>query len=730
MNKLIHILVNTPVFPLLLFCSYLYCQDPQQVTAEYGGNFAVEVAQGTELSTCSFLNNWTLWPDSTEENAGVIPLSHAAKHAAVVLRDSSGAEAYQLPEVVVTSTRVPQTVRYTPSFITVVKKDEIDAQGETSLAQVLSPISGIFIKDYGAVSGLKTISERGMGAEHTQILLNGMRVSSMPNGVVDLGLLPVDEIGSIEVIRGGQSASYGADAVAGLVNVVTNPVDSRTTAEVSSSVGSFGYRKFLISGNLSSGCNGVRLSYGQEESRGNFPFKFHNGPVTWNLARGDADLLARYAHAQGLLMVGNRTQLAIVASEYSSERGVPGELVSPYSTSRARQIDEDHLVQTSLTSGLDESLTLTLSVQAHFCYEHYEDPDRNIGGTPLDTYFRVDDIRIVPRVELKMSDDARFSAGVELANMGGSGKSLDRGAVRRQFGTFIAGELTLLESPGLVNGLTVFPTLRLDAISSTAAVWSPQLGILMGLQPFSLGPFRGIEPEIRSSVSRNFRMPTFNELYFSGGGGFGNPALRPERSTSFDIGGSLHFAFMGDQLMQATFFSNDMTDRIVWTESVGGSVVSKNLRRVRSTGIEGFFRWGLPEKLLSFQVSYAKTNAKKVSADYPGDPTLNAQLPYVPHGTLSVSAYSTLKVDGPILQEIGASLSYSFVSYWFVTEDNAQYLPSYQTMNVGLRGKILVPFFSIVGRLEISNLFNEEYQVMLGYPMPQRSYRVTVAVEY
>ena len=706
-----------------------YCQAHERLTANLDGAFAEQTSQTTKLSTPIVADNKTCWPDSSQ-NHDVVALGAIEERHAMVLPDSSGARSYQLPEVVVTSTRVRQTSQYTPSFITVVDKKEIDALDGTSLAEVLSPISGFFIKDYGGISGLKTIAERGMGTEHTLILLNGVRVSSMQNGLVDLGSFPIGGIGSVEVVRGGQSASYGADAVAGLVNVITNPIDPHTSAEVSSSTGSFGYRRYLVSGNLSSGIDGIRLSYGQERSRGDFPFKYHNGPAVWSLSRRNADYLARYANGQGRLIMGDRTQLTVVASGYSSERGVPGQLVSPYATGQARQLDADHLVQASLSSDIGEDLALALSAQAHFSYERYEDPGLNIGGTTLDTYFRNDDIRIVPRLELNLSDIASMSTGVELANTTASGNSLEKDVARRQLGAFVAMELTLLKSVPVVRDLSVFPTLRLDAISGVAPVWSPQLGVLLRLHEFTVGPFRGITPAFRSTMSRNFRMPTFNELYFSGGGGFGDPTLRPERSTSVDIGGSLQFSFAGEQQIQATFYSNDMTDRIVWTESSGSSVVPKNLRRVRSTGAEWFYRWTIPENLVSLELSHATSRSRKISADVPGDPSFNKYLPYVPLSVTSLSMNSTLSLPEFVLKEIGMNVAYSYVSYRYITEDNTDFLPSYQVVSAGIRGKCLVKSFSIVASVVVDNLLNEDYQVMPGYPMPQRSYRATVAVEF
>ncbi|MEK9137776.1 MAG: TonB-dependent receptor plug domain-containing protein, partial [Bacteroidota bacterium] len=221
-----------------------------------------------------------------------------------VLRNTGPSRTYDLQEVVVTASRIPQTASFSPYSISVLSRDDVRSSNATSLAQVLSPVSGVFIKDYGATSGLKTISQRGLGSEHTLILLNGSRISSFQNGLVDLGLVPVDEIESVEIVRGGQSASYGADAVAGLINVITKPVSSQNTVSAMTSVGSFGYKRYHVSGSVASGLDGIRVSYGEERSDEDFTFRFHNGPLSSTLDRRNADLIARYANAFGGLQMG------------------------------------------------------------------------------------------------------------------------------------------------------------------------------------------------------------------------------------------------------------------------------------------------------------------------------------------------------------------------------------------------------------------------------------------
>ncbi|MBI3764950.1 MAG: Plug domain-containing protein, partial [Ignavibacteriales bacterium] len=101
---------------------------------------------------------------------------------------------YRYGEVVITATHLPLEGHQPPTSRSVLTHEEIERMNARSLADVLSSAEGIFVKDYGGSSGLKTISQRGLGAEHTLILLNGFRLSEFQNGLVDLGLLLTDDI--------------------------------------------------------------------------------------------------------------------------------------------------------------------------------------------------------------------------------------------------------------------------------------------------------------------------------------------------------------------------------------------------------------------------------------------------------------------------------------------------------------------------------------------------------
>ena len=463
---------------------------------------------------------------------------------------------YTLPEVLILSSRVPQSGRFSPSPATVITREKIDASCATSLASIISDESGIFIKDYGATSALKTLSQQGMGTEHTLILLNGMRLSSFQNGLVDLGLLSVDQIEFVEVVRGGQSASYGADAVAGLVNVVTRPA-VRPEINIISSIGSFGYRRYLLSGSLGNRENGIRVSYGEERTDDDFGFEFRTGREAYQLTRRNSDMLARYGSLQGTIGL-NQAEVGVFISSYSSERGVPGSVVSISTAAVARQHDNDQNAQLMFSAPVANDMTLHVDGQLHVMHERYSDPMLSIGGGVLDNYFRNVDARIGPRLDVSVGKQTHFSVGGEIAQTAGEGNSLALDVRRKQAAAFAVAEVRMMLEGNPISSVTLFPAIRADAVSALNLTWSPQAGLVVEFAPFDVGPLRSVKPVLRSSIGRNFRAPTFNELYFSGGGGIGNPTLRPERSTSVELGCGVTFEAAGRHDLQVSFFHHDM----------------------------------------------------------------------------------------------------------------------------------------------------------------------------
>lgn len=636
---------------------------------------------------------------------------------------------YPLQEIVVTSIRIPGTQDQVSSSSQIFLKDELENSNSTSLAGILSSVGGMFIKEYGGVSGLKTISQRGMGTEHTLVLVNGLRVSSSQNGLVDLGLFSLDNMERVEVLSGGSSAAYGSDAVAGVINVLTNISPTNHHVKATSAFGSFGYKRIQVLANVATDPMLVQGAYGEEKSEEDYPFLFTNGNATQTVVRQNSDLRAQFGSVNGVLRFGEETRMNVLLYGYGSKRGVGGSVLSPASTNHARQHDEDMLIQLGLTSKLSSAFELSTHAQGHYAYQRYRDPDLSIGGITVDNYFANLDLRLETQANVVLNEDISVCVGGELARVTAKGNSLKSDVTREQAALFGTGKLQLLSEMGFVSRVGLHPGIRFDVQTGSLRAWSPQLGAILSFARFGIGVLQNIDLSLHSNISRNFRNPTFNELYFTGGGGVGNPSLQPERSISFDAGIRSAFEFLGKHQFQASYFRISMQDRIVWVAAGSGMVSPKNLRQVRSEGLELSNRYGLLSDAIVFKTAFTHTQSTKISVDYPGDPTVGKRLIYIPEQTLQASLSLVKRWEEIALTEVAGEIGYSFVGFRYFTEDNTGFLPSYRLVHTNLRARLGLEEFVFFAKFEINNLFNEDYQVTPGYPMPLRSYRLTVTVE-
>ncbi len=133
--------------------------------------------------------------------------------------DSSG-DRFELDEVVVTATRTEELILYVPQHVTIITSEQIEESGAGNISEVLNIHSGVSITDYGPQGSLKSVSIRGSTSAQVLVLINGVRAPGSHGGA-DLSLIPIDNIERIEIVRGGTSALYGADAVGGVINIIT-----------------------------------------------------------------------------------------------------------------------------------------------------------------------------------------------------------------------------------------------------------------------------------------------------------------------------------------------------------------------------------------------------------------------------------------------------------------------------------------------------------------------------
>ncbi|UXI01170.1 TonB-dependent receptor domain-containing protein [Photobacterium sp. TY1-4] len=141
--------------------------------------------------------------------------------------------------MVVTANRFEQSVKNVIAPVSVITKEDIDAIQAKSLAEVLRRLPGVSIAANGGYGQLTTVFVRG--SQNVLIMMNGVRLGSATAGGVNLSQLPLTGIESIEYIRGTRAAVYGADATAGVINIITTAQPDDVQGQVAAGMGSDGY---------------------------------------------------------------------------------------------------------------------------------------------------------------------------------------------------------------------------------------------------------------------------------------------------------------------------------------------------------------------------------------------------------------------------------------------------------------------------------------------------------
>jgi iron complex outermembrane receptor protein len=251
----------------------------------------------------------------------------------------------------------------------------------------------------------------------------------------------------------------------------------------------------------------------------------------------------------------------------------------------------------------------------------------------------------------------------------------------------------------------LYQSVRYDALSEGQEALSPKIG-------FNYRIVHAWNTRIRASYGKNFRMPTFNDLYDIW---LGNPSLRPEHSECYDFGIETSLDRSGRHTVQITYFDIITQDRIL----PNAFYYPTNIPRAQSAGIEGRYDLKIPNNEVYAFADITFNAASRQSSDS----TNGKQLLYIPKSECSFGI--SARVLGLYL-----TISEMYTSKRFIVEDESAWLPEYWLTDVNLSTVILINPLQMNLRAEVSNLLNVDYQVLPGYPMPGRTFRFTIGIDY
>lgn len=572
-------------------------------------------------------------------------------------------------QIVISATRIETPIEQVGSSISVISAEEIKASHSQNLSEALQHSSGLQFTENGGPGTASSVLIRGANANHTLVLINGIRVNSNTTGGFDFSSIPVDMIESIEVLRGPQSALYGADALGGVINITTKKgYEGPLKTTLSTEIGQKGYRTGtanLRGGNKVVGFNAALSYYGLE-----------NHDIAANNGGSEDDPYERMSASAGLdIHTDNegRIDLSILYSDDSNQLdGYKG-------TDNPLDYSDKEKIFGSFSTIQPIAEFYTQRASAGLNHQKYEGFTSGFFGGPVeyettsyDASFQ-SDFSPIDSATLSVGYDFRQS---EAENFGNFEKQH-----RTQHAAYINQHVNVDEIFFLNFGG------RYDYFSDIdgKATWQ------MSASCFVLENSR-----LHGSAGTGYHAPTMNDLYYT----YGGPPrtyLNPERSKSFDLG--IEQTLLDSALVaDLTYFYSDVEDLIAWAPTgPGGSWRPANINQAEIRGLETSITLN-PNEDISTKIYYTLTAAE--------DAKTGNELPRRARHSGGVTTHWHLT---PIHQ---FHCDIVLAGKRYDDLNNTTELKGYAQVNIGTRHHVAENTELVVN---ISNLFDNQYETTAGY---------------
>lgn len=641
-----------------------------------------------------------------------------------ILAQNSGRDSVVTDEILVESNRVKMTTSLAPNKIQVIESKLLGALNGSRLNDALEMSDALFIKDYGFNSGIKIIALNSTQSEHTLILLDGIRLNSRQNAQTDLSLYDLDNAARIEISKGGSSALYGSEAIGGVINIITDDTKSNELFGITlkAGAGSYGLRK--IYGKISHGFifGGARLSYNvsymDERAKNNYEYNFRNGFNEIKRERDNADFNSQAFNFNSKLILNPSSYLKLYVNYGFFERGSPG-IDLGYTTGTARQLDYTSLASVTYSNAIRKNLAIKSNLGYKYQLQKYFDPSTFNLSVILNSFYKLNSFVNATSVDYT-SGNFEVESGYELSINNITSNETEKGDL---FQGAVFTSFKYVIPAGVISKITLYPSVRYDYYSNI-----PEKNVVTGKLGVNIKPSEKTDFSVKASFGNNFGAPTFNELYWKD---LGNENLKPERSLSIDAGLYYGFKLVLQNELEVSYYNINTTDRIVWTP-VNSIWRPLNIGKVLSRGVDISLKSGLniANVNLSFSFNYTYGEAVKKNENFPGDPSFNKQMIYIPKEMFKTAFMFNYLTTSKFIKLVSFNLFYQFASRRYMDFENTVFAPRYDVLNANIDVGLAAFNSELNLKFAVNNLLNEDYQVISGYPMPLRNYKFEISYKY
>lgn len=617
-----------------------------------------------------------------------------------------------------------------------------------SVADAIRYFSGVQIKDYGGVGGVKTVDIRSMGTNHMGVFYDGIQLGNAQNGQIDLGKFSLDNIDQISLYNGQKSEIFQPArdfGSAGTIYINTRSPrfveGKRDNFDITLRTGSFGLAnpsarwEHKFSSRLSMLLN-LEYTYATGQYHFRLRKRYSDGTPAWDTTavRKNGDLHG--FRAEGTLfgtMAGGSWYGKFYY--YDSERGIPGAIVNNVWKNSQRQWDRNFFVQGRYKKKVSDRYMTMLNAKYARDYMRYLNPDTTL--MYLNNKFWQDEIYISSANQYTVMQGWDINLSLDY-----KWNTLDATLVNFAYPTrhtALAALATAATWHGLKGQASLLYTMVNDRYSARneGKVLHSYSKFLNRFTPslfVSWQPWEQYDGfNLRAFYKRIFRMPTFNDLYYTD---IGNVDLRPEYANQYNVG--LQWQQMSETgfwrgvKFTADAYYNHVTDKIIAVPKGTGQYrwMMMNIGKVKIRGIDftAMAQMALPgEVMLDMNLNYTYQKAQDYTnpADAGDGGTYKGQIAYIPWHSGSATAHAGWR---------NVDLNYSFIYTGERYHNSANILANHEqpwyTHDLSGSYKFNISRVACKVTAEVNNLLNQQYDVILNYPMPGRNYKLILKIDF
>lgn len=617
----------------------------------------------------------------------------------------------ELAPVVITPSRRPAGLEEVSQAMTVITGAELRARGLTHVADALRDVPGAAVVQVGSVGGVTSLFLRGGNSNYVKVLVDGVPMNQA-GGAFDFADLTTSNVDRIEILRGPASVVYGSDAVSGVVQIFTRRGEGNARGSLTTEAGRYGAT--ALDATASAGGHRFSASGGIQrlDTDGTYRFNSH-----YRNATADARVDAAPDPLTDATITARYTQRT-----YRFPTDGTGAPVD------SNQVSRGHNIALSVDGGrrIARSVQARVALALHAGSDDFDDAPDGAADTvgfafastrEAVTGRRSADLRLIatPRAGLSLTGGLALEGEHERqisltsSNFGG-GVSAEPDSFDRSRSTRAA---YLEAGADFAHRVSLDAGVRLDDNSAFGTFYTGRGGLAVRLA----------DTRLRASVGNAFKAPTFSESFAASPFEVGDPHLRPERSTSWDVGIEQRF-LRRRGIVSATYFDQRFRNLIQYTPAAPGQPTYANLAAATAHGVEltTSMRW----RYLGVSAQYTWLQTRVTDAGASESPVFVAGAPLVRRPAHSARVGVELTP---------ASRLRAFANVLVVgRRDDADFrpfpaervsLPAAATLDLAAEVQLTEPHGGdpdLALRLRVENLFDRQYETIVGFPARGRAF--------